>query len=55
MERCQTVTRQLGEWIPADGRIEKSGHGQMEESMTICPNPALRVKEVNAVCGQLAE
>ena len=31
MERCQTGERQLGEWISADGRMEKTGHGQMVE------------------------
>ena len=31
MERCQTGERQLGEWILANGRMEKTGYGQMEE------------------------
>ena len=31
VERCQTGERQLGEWILADGRMEKTGHGQMVE------------------------
>ena len=31
LERCQTGERQLGEWILANGRMEKTGYGQMEE------------------------